>query len=140
MDTRMEGPGVSVCPGPNLAYFTKEASLREMLSHIYGRGNLITHPNRPNLFIKELGMYLDYIEEEIDSASEPDSRKLKGWDDYMANLEKGMDYYLDMFAFDNGWTKATRIASLNLLEVNIQRHRAIIERLHEFKEPVAVPA
>ncbi len=140
MDTRMEGPGVSVCPGPNLAYFTKEASLREMLSHIYGRGNLITHPNRPNLFIKELSMYLDYIEEEIDSASEPDSRKLKGWDDYMANLEKGMDYYLDMFVFDNGWTKATRIASLNLLEVNRQRHRAIIERLHEFKEPVAVPA
>jgi hypothetical protein len=35
LDTKVEGLGVSVCPGPNLAYFSKSVSLKEMVDHIW---------------------------------------------------------------------------------------------------------
>ncbi|MFV0377724.1 MAG: hypothetical protein ACK5JD_10545, partial [Mangrovibacterium sp.] len=57
--------GVSICPGPNLAYFNKIASLKEMVDHIYGRINLLHGVNRPNLFVKELRMYTDYLENRL---------------------------------------------------------------------------
>ena len=50
--------GVSICPGPNLAYFNKIASMKEMVGHIYGKNNLLEGIKRPNLFIKELHMYV----------------------------------------------------------------------------------
>ncbi len=53
---------VSVCPGPNLAYFSSVATLREMVDHIYGRFNLMSDPDRPNMFIKELQLYIDYYQ------------------------------------------------------------------------------
>ncbi|MBK9359099.1 MAG: hypothetical protein IPN08_17260 [Bacteroidales bacterium] len=37
IETRTEGEGVSVCPGPNLAWFSQKTSLKEMVDHIYGR-------------------------------------------------------------------------------------------------------
>ena len=33
-----------------------------MVSHIYGEKNIIERNDRPNLFIKELGLYLAYVE------------------------------------------------------------------------------
>ena len=48
------GIGVAICPGPNMAYFDRICSLKDMVSHIYGRINIINHPNRPHMFAKEL--------------------------------------------------------------------------------------
>ncbi|MHB1277520.1 MAG: hypothetical protein ACYC1Q_03915, partial [Bacteroidia bacterium] len=42
LSTKREGKGVSICPGPNLAYFSRIMSLREVTGHIYGRINVIT--------------------------------------------------------------------------------------------------
>src|SRR5690606_7913685 len=42
LDTKTEGPGVSICPGPNMAYYSKIVSLQEMTDHIYGRANIIS--------------------------------------------------------------------------------------------------
>ena len=61
MNTRVEGPGVSVCPGPNIAYFTESLSLHSMVDHIYGRKNVIQRSDRPMMFIKELQLYVDYF-------------------------------------------------------------------------------
>src|SRR5690606_513 len=47
LDTKTEGDGVSICPGPNMAYFSKIVSLREMMQHIYGESNLIKRTDRP---------------------------------------------------------------------------------------------
>jgi hypothetical protein len=55
----------AICPGPNLAYFSRFATLHEMVDHIYGRINLLNEIYRPNMFIKELGMYIDYLKREI---------------------------------------------------------------------------
>jgi hypothetical protein len=66
LDTKVEGDGVSVCPGPNLAYFSKIMRLKEITDHIYGRSNMITRTDRPNMFIKELKIYIDFLKNKIE--------------------------------------------------------------------------
>src|SRR5690606_21899377 len=54
---------VNICPGPNIAYFNRKVSLKKMVSHIYGRLNILSDNTRPHFFIKELRLYIDYWEE-----------------------------------------------------------------------------
>ena len=56
-----EEQGVVICPGPNMAYFNKEASLKDMVRHIYGYTSLLAEGYRPNMFIKELELYCGYF-------------------------------------------------------------------------------
>lgn len=51
-----ENKAVSICPGPNLAYFNRTYSLDEMVKHIYGAVDLLDKVNRPHVFIKELNL------------------------------------------------------------------------------------
>jgi hypothetical protein len=51
---------VAVCPGPNLAYFDRTYTLEEMVDHIYGRRESLVPADRPHMFAKELGLYLDH--------------------------------------------------------------------------------
>ena len=48
------------------SYFSKKMSLKEMVDHIYGRVNVITRKDRPNMFIKELNLYIDYLKNKIE--------------------------------------------------------------------------
>ncbi|MDM1443017.1 hypothetical protein HX030_07100 [Myroides odoratimimus] len=97
-----EAQGVAICPGPNIAYFTKEVSLKKMVNHIYGRDNVIETKERPHFFIKELRMYLDhYREEKIALASEHSAPKLKKLMKTKENLLEGITYYKKLFREDN---------------------------------------
>ena len=88
---------VAICPGPNLAYFSKVASLKEMVDHIYGRINLITHPNRPNMFLKELSLYIDYLHKKIDERVDfVTAQKEEFFNTFHANLIDGINYYKKM--------------------------------------------
>ncbi len=79
--------GVVICPGPNLAYFDKEYSLQEMVQHIYGNVNIMEQSNRPNLFIKELKMYVDYLRNEITTFSDDvTANHLKKWTNFKINV------------------------------------------------------
>ena len=85
---------VAVCPGPNLAYFSKIVSLEEMVGHIYGRIQLITHPTRPNMFIEELRLYIDYLKKQIQAKMESiTAREESYFHEFKANLQTGIDYY-----------------------------------------------
>ena len=85
---------VAVCAGPNLAYFSRIASLEEMVGHIYGRIQLITVTDRPHMFVNELRLYVDYLKKEIDKRigklSGGDQRYLQTFRD---NLQEGIAYY-----------------------------------------------
>ncbi|MCG9793486.1 hypothetical protein [Flavobacterium algicola] len=90
--------GVVVCPGPNLAYFDHEVSLHDMVGHIYGHTSVLTEPNRPNLFINELKMYVDYLRNEIADFSETISAgQVKKWKTFKQNMLSGVQYYQDLF-------------------------------------------
>ena len=56
---------VTICPGPNLAYFSGIFSLAEMVGHIYGRINILNSLPRPNMFINELNLYIDHFKKKI---------------------------------------------------------------------------
>ncbi|WP_048905858.1 hypothetical protein [Pedobacter sp. V48] len=79
-----ENKAVSICPGPNIAYFSRQYSLAEMIGHIYGRNNLLNGINRPNVFIKELGLYVDYLKKEVENFFSDLDLQL---DDYSAQLQ-----------------------------------------------------
>jgi hypothetical protein len=99
-DIKIKGQaqGVVICPGPNMAYFDQEVSLNDMLHHIYGNKSVLRANNRPNLFVKELKMYIDYLRNEIETISgEVTANQLKKWNSFKANLFEGIDYYQNLF-------------------------------------------
>lgn len=98
LDTKTEGTGVSICPGPNMAYYSKIMTLKEMVDHIYGRGNVITRTDRPHMFIKELGIYLDYLKNRIEESRESMNKKQEKYLlTFTHNLNEGIAYYQQLF-------------------------------------------
>jgi hypothetical protein len=86
--------GIVVCPGPNLAYFDQEVSLKKMIRHIYGNDTVLRVTNRPNVFIKELKMYLDYFKNECATTSDEITKaQLKKLQSFKNNLLEGIGYY-----------------------------------------------
>jgi hypothetical protein len=86
---------VTICPGPNIAYFSQVVSLQTMTDHIYGRTNIITDELRPHMFIAELNLYINYFEEQSagNDRNERDAKQIKYWDDFYKNLFAGIAYY-----------------------------------------------
>ena len=133
LDTRVEGDGVSVCPGPNMAYFSKTVTLKEMTDHIYGRSNVISRTDRPNMFIKELRCYIDFLKVKIEGTKAPSTNEQE---EYLLAFEKslneGIDYYYGLFADLKGRFERTKADILNALDVGrktLSRLRLEIENL-----------
>jgi len=98
LDTKVEGEGVSVCPGPNMAYFSKSMSLKEMTDHIYGRSNVIARNDRPNMFVKELKIYIDFLKDKIEETKVSMTKKQEKYlVTFEHNLNEGIDYYQNLF-------------------------------------------
>ena len=90
--------GVVICPGPNIAYFDEEVSLLKMVKHIYGNDSVLSVTNRPNMFVKELKMYIDYLKNEMANFSEAfTSNQIKRWYMFKNNLLEGISYYQNLF-------------------------------------------
>jgi hypothetical protein len=89
-----ENKAVSICPGPNLAYFSGPYTLTNMVDHIYGRVNLLRGIKRPNLFINELKLYLDYLKEDVAAQFDRISdKKAKYFSKFSNQLQQGIEYY-----------------------------------------------
>lgn len=98
LDTKTEGPGVSVCPGPNMAYFSKIMTLKEMVNHIYGKNSVISRTDRPNMFINEINIYIDYLKDKFEEAKEDITAKQeKYFLTFASNLNDGIQYYNNLF-------------------------------------------
>jgi len=118
---------VSICPGPNMAYFSKISSLSEMTDHIYGRGNVITRTDRPNMFIKEINLYLDYLKNKIDDAKDSMNKKQEKYLlTFSKNMEEGIGYYNNLFDGLKHKFEDTKQGILNDLEAS----KTILQNLH----------
>ena len=85
---------IAICPGPNLAYFSGTYSLKEMVDHIYGRINILNTENRPNLFVKELSLYVDYLKKEVEKSIDQINAKQERYlKTFQQNLLAGIAYY-----------------------------------------------
>ncbi|MCD8407711.1 hypothetical protein LNI98_07695 [Tenacibaculum dicentrarchi] len=133
LDTKTEGAGVSVCPSPNIAYFSKKMSLKEITKTIYGQSASVTSLERPNLFIKELTIYIDYLKNKLEeTTAEASPKEIKYLKTFVKNLKEGLLYYKDLF--NNEYQSAilhcpTVLSDLKLSSQNIDEVALAIEIL-----------
>ena len=117
MDRRVEGDGVSICPGPNLAYYSKTSSLLEMTDHIYGKKSVIERTDRPNMFIKELNLYIDFLQKKLeDTKTAMDKKQERYLTKFTKNLEEGIVYYNNLFGNLKDTFEETKSTVLKELE------------------------
>lgn len=90
---------VTICPGPNLAYFSGIFSLAEMTDHIYGRRSLLNTLHRPNMFVNELQLYIDYWKKSIANNCFPNAKQVKYLQTFKTNLLEGIQYYKNQTTF-----------------------------------------
>ncbi|MBL1408116.1 hypothetical protein [Sphingobacterium faecale] len=89
-----EDDAVAICPGPNTAYFNDIYSLQDMVDHIYGRKDLLVDSNRPSLFINELHLYIEHLEQYLqDNRLQMDDKKEKFVTKFKEELLRGITYY-----------------------------------------------
>ncbi len=120
MNTKLEGEGVTVCPGPNLAYFSGKISLQDMIQHIYGKKNMLNQIERHHMFLKELELYIKYYFNELDNyESEPNKKMAKYLKDFQINLLEGIEYYRSLF--------------LKMKSYSSQKINKEIEQLNDFE-------
>ena len=99
LDTKIEKPGVSICPGPNMAYFSKVMTLKEIVGHIYGKIDVIKRKDRPHIFINELKLYIDFLKNKMGETTPPYPQKQQEYfTQFKENLEKGIQYYKGLFS------------------------------------------
>jgi hypothetical protein len=84
--------GVTMCPGPNVAYFNKVVSLKEMVDYIYGRCNII-EAERPHMFIKELSLNIAYLKEQLQELAVTNEKAIRELRTFGDNLLAGIAYY-----------------------------------------------
>lgn len=119
----------SICPGPNIAYFDGEYTLREMIDHIYGRSESLVPDDRPHMFSKEIRMYVDYFEDLVEKSNDP-SEDRSDLENFKSNLEDGMDYCLE-FAESEPY-QDENLPSISLtVEQQRERLQAIFDRYDE---------
>ena len=124
--------GVSICPGPNLAYFSHQMTLKEMVDHIYGRGNVIDRTDRPNLFIKEIEIYYDYLTDQIDDEVKPMAdHAIKKYQSFKKNMIGAIQYYKDLFK--NCKDKYTIVSASDVADLD-----AFETKLNQIDLPVLV--
>lgn len=128
--TKLDGDNVLICPGPNLAYFSSVLSLKEMVEHIYGRGDVIRIMNRPNMFTKELKLYLNYLKEEIaEVINSPSANTKKYYETFRSNLSNGINYYEQLFSNTTLLSEKTKEKSLNELYALRNEFELITEQM-----------
>jgi hypothetical protein len=142
LDTKTEGHGVSICPGPNMAYFSNIMSLKEITDHIYGRSNVITRTDRPNMFIKELNIYIDFLRKKVEETRvEMTSKKKRFLKTFVNNLTEGIEYYQDLFTdledkFE--YVKSRILSDLHVGKKVIQSLNTEIEKIDQSSKKIEV--
>ena len=112
-----ESRAVAICPGPNIAYFSGKFSLDEMVSHIYGKLNLLNDNDRPNLFVNELNLYVEYLKKDINKHLQDISdKKAKYVSKFKEQLQVGIDYYKQLVPKITNQTEVYRKKMLNELK------------------------
>jgi hypothetical protein len=117
-----ESFGVSICPGPNMAYFNQELSLQDMSHHIYNANEGVVRADRPNMFVNELGMYLKYLSEKIEEHKKDWSRKSPRYlNAFTTNMNEGIAYYQKMFNSVGTTFSSVKKSALNSLNDAMDR-------------------
>ncbi|MCH9029086.1 MAG: hypothetical protein IH819_05615 [Bacteroidetes bacterium] len=104
-----------------MAYYSEIISLKKMVDHIYGRTNIIKRNDRPNMFIKEIDLYINFLKDKIDDSPKPISEKeLKYFLTFQKNMQDGIDYYKHLFS--------EIMVKIEEIKIDLLNNLAILER------------
>ena len=127
-----ESSAVAICPGPNIAYFSGKFSLDEMVSHIYGKLNLLNDNERPNLFVNELNLYMEYLKKDISKhLQEMSDKKAKYVSKFKEQLQLGIDYYKQLVPKITDQTEVYRkkmLKELQEIEEQLQHLNPVVKQ------------
>ncbi len=115
---------VTICPGPNLAYFSNVFSLKQMVDHIYGRTNILNSLKRPHMFNNELNLYLDYFKKNLLKKLE-NKAEITYVETFTANLNKGIEYYSELI----NQIKNESVSYINQFKIDLAENKAQLENL-----------
>ena len=123
-----ESKAVSICPGPNLAYFSNLMSLKEISHHIYGIKESVVREDRPHFFVKELELYVNYFKQKIEnSALDFNKKNEKYLQRFSDNINEGIEYYTTLF--DN--VKSSFFASKDVILGGLKKQKIILDQVSE---------
>jgi len=120
---------VTICPGPNLAYFSGIFTLRQMINHIYGRTHLLNKIKRPHVFVNELKLYFSYIKSDFEKTKENlNNKRLNYFKQFLDNILVGIDYYENFF---NQFSSANEINNniLGSVKSSVEKMQQEIHKL-----------
>ncbi len=124
----------SICPGPNVVWFNREYNLKEMVDHIYGRGESLVSEKRPHMFCQEIELYVNYFEKIISSMGDS-TAEINYLETFRENLENGMNLILKISE-----QKAYPNENLNSIPAFVLTQRARLKsiRSKRLELPIAV--
>lgn len=68
-----------------------------MVGHIYGREEISFKTSRPNLFINELNLYVDYLKKDLSAQlDELNAKKARYFEKFTSQLFNGINYYREL--------------------------------------------
>lgn len=117
---------VAICPGPNLAYFSRVVPLATMVDHIYGRLSLLNENLRSHMFVNELVLYVKYLQREIDQVQEDITEKqTKYFEKFRTNLLEGIAYYHQLIPAMN----LNGTPGIEIFKTDLERHAQALRTL-----------
>ena len=86
----------AICCGPNIVNFSKIIPLSEMIDHIYGRISVLVNQDRPHIFVRELKLYVEYLQKEVEQFLQKLSNHCEEYlIEFRKNLLSAIEYYLN---------------------------------------------
>lgn len=130
---KMKSPQ-SICPGPNVVWFNRKYLLKEMVDHIYGKGESLVSEERPHMFCQEIELYINYFEKIIGTMNDTPA-EINYLEGFRLNLEIGMDMILKIAE-----GKAYPNENLKSIPDFVEKQRARLKQLSIIKHelPIAV--
>lgn len=84
----------AVCCGPNIAHFSKIATLEEMVGHVYGRVSMLNDSHRSQMFVRELAIYIDFMLDELERRRLGfNTHTVEYFQEFRQNLHDGIAHY-----------------------------------------------
>jgi hypothetical protein len=125
---------VAICPGPNLAYFSKIVPLKTMVDHIYGRISLLNENDRAHMFINEMRLYVDYLKREFEQMKHDVTDKQRRYiETFKTNMLNGIRYYEELAPV----LHQQAVTQLQRFRKDLERHAAEVKAML-LPEPVLV--
>ncbi len=89
----------AVCCGLSAADFDRVYKLKEMIDHIYGRSLIRLRWNRPNMFVREASLYVEYLRTQLTKNKLGiETLSTKYFNDFALNLLSGIKYYRELIS------------------------------------------